>query len=232
MPTLHYAGHVEVLDDEVLELLDQLGCHLVLGVAADAGGAAVEAVDLALRLPPAAAAGGATCLGALPASEFALCLVVGLGVLPGLALAIGGEWVDSGIYGAGDDAGVGVGCWYGRFPVVDGEEPLSVLELDVCFVDDALGEGVGELDEAQAGQVDTALLVVLDSGDAGCGAVGAGTGEVLLVEGRLGNFATAKAERVHAYNADRPKAGCIAFIDREGLRRYTQAGISCPGKGG
>ena len=30
---------------------------------------------------------------------------------------------------------------------------------------------------------------------------------------------------------DRPRAGFIAFIDREGLRRYTQAGVSCPGLG-
>ena len=28
----------------------------------------------------------------------------------------------------------------------------------------------------------------------------------------------------------RLKAGCVAFIDREGLRRYTQADVSCPGQ--
>ena len=30
---------------------------------------------------------------------------------------------------------------------------------------------------------------------------------------------------------DRLVAGCIAFIDREGLRRYTQAEVSCPSQG-
>ena len=46
----------------------------------------------------------------------------------------------------------------------------------------------------------------------------------------LGNFATPCGERVHAYNAIPLRAGFIAFIDRENLRRYTQAGVSCLGQ--
>ena len=64
----------------------------------------LQAVDLALRFPPAARLFCTPCLGSLPAGELALGLVVSLWILPDLAFAVGGQGVDAGVDGAGFDA--------------------------------------------------------------------------------------------------------------------------------
>ena len=80
--------------------------------------------------------------------NFSYTTLVSLGVLPGLSFAVGAQRVDAGVDGAGREQGIWLGLRHWRLPVVDGEYPLTVLELDVGFVDDALGQGVGELDGA------------------------------------------------------------------------------------
>ena len=76
----HHALDVQVLDDEVLELVHQLSGQLVGGGFAQVGDPAVESVDATLCFPPAAGVGGTASLGALPAGEAFLGLVVSLGV--------------------------------------------------------------------------------------------------------------------------------------------------------
>ena len=147
----HHAGDVEVLDDDVLVLGDQLLGHEVLFVAAEVSDAAVEIVDTALGFPPAAGAGGASCLRSLPAAQPFLGGVVSLGILPGLTVAVSGEGIDAGVHNAVFDAVVGVGYVLRRFPVVDGEDPLAVGEFDVGFVDDALWQGGLQFDATEAG---------------------------------------------------------------------------------
>ena len=88
---------MQVFDDDVPVLVHQLAGHQVLCVLADVGDAAVQVVNVALGLPPASASGGAACLGALPAAQAFLGLVVSLGVLPGLALGVGGVGVLPGV---------------------------------------------------------------------------------------------------------------------------------------
>ena len=52
--SLHHAGDVQILDDHVLELVDDSGSHLMLGVLAETSRSPVQPVNLALGFPPAA----------------------------------------------------------------------------------------------------------------------------------------------------------------------------------
>ena len=109
-------------------------------------------------------------------------LVVSLGVLPDLSLAVGGVRVDAGVNGAVDNSALGLLQRLRWLPHLDADDPSAVQELDVCFIDDPLGECVPQLDGAEAWQLDTPFAVVLDLGYAGGGAEGAGAGKTFLVE--------------------------------------------------
>ena len=118
----------------------------------------------------------------LPAVELVFGLVVSLGVLPSLSFAVGGVRVDAGVNGAVGNSALGLLHRLGWLPHLDADYPLSVQELDVCFVNQALGQRVPQLDGAEACEFNPALAVVLDLGDAGGGAEGAGAGKTFLVE--------------------------------------------------
>lgn len=99
----------------MLKLVRQCAGHLVSSVLADADDAAVQSVDMTLRFPPAPGVGCSAGLGALPAGEAALGLVIGFGVFPDLSCAVGGGWVDAGIDGAAMMRLSGSGCSTGGF---------------------------------------------------------------------------------------------------------------------
>ena len=115
-------------------------------------------------------------------------MVVSLGAFPDLPLTVGGVRIDAGVHSAVGNAVVGLLLWFGWLPHLYADDPLPVQELDVRFVDQALGQCVPRLDGTEARDLDTTLAVVLDLGDARGGAEGNGAGVALLVENGAGRL--------------------------------------------
>ena len=140
----HHSLYVQVLDDQCLELVHKSRGHLVLGVAPESGYSSLKSVYAPLRLPPATAVRCSAGLRSLQSSQFALGLVMCLGILLDLSLGVGRHWTDARVHRACEQAGVRIGLCRRFSPVFHTQNPATVPTADMRFVWDTSRQRVGE----------------------------------------------------------------------------------------
>ena len=184
-------------------LRTNLSADVVVRVIAQACYPALGAVDAALSLPPAAAAGRAAHLRPLPATQSAQCVAVGpgIGIFPAFraftyrlvicirigvfSAAVDGQRIDAHVHAA-HGLVFSLGRRYGRFPAGDAGVPAAIAPAHGDLVRDAIQQRA-ELypHTAQVGQPDAPVSVVVDAGHSRCGQERTGASTFLLVEYRL-----------------------------------------------